>query len=122
MRSARGARAIQGLQPFASEVTHCLRIDEKGDLQLQIDRLTEFAKDRQDAEVLVYGFTFILWNHLVKPLMSEGITLNLPKARILHSGGWKRLHYQASKKKCSTANWAALSDVRPSGGGFLRHG
>ena len=46
----------------------------------------------------MYGFTFILWNHLVKPLMEEGICLNLPKARILHSGGWKRLQDQAVEK------------------------
>ena len=94
---ARGA-AIQGLQPFASEITCCLSQDDKGDLQLDKDRLREFAKDRQDTEVLVYGFTFILWNHLVKPLMEEGICLNLPQARILHSGGWKRLQDQAVEK------------------------
>ena len=94
---ARGA-AIQGLQPFASETTCCLSLDDKGDLQLDQNRLREFAKDRQDTEVLVYGFTFILWNHLVRPLMAEGIRLNLPKARILHSGGWKRLQDQAVEK------------------------
>jgi hypothetical protein len=94
---ARGA-AIQGLQPFASQTTCCLNLDGQGDLKLDRDRLIEFAKDRQDAEVLVYGFTFILWNHLVKPLMEEGICLNLPKARILHSGGWKRLQDQAVEK------------------------
>ena len=95
-----GARsaAIQGLQPFASEVTHCLSLDEQGALKLEVDRVKDFAKDRQDTEVLVYGFTYILWNHLVKPLMAEGITLNLPKARILHSGGWKRLQDQAVEK------------------------
>jgi hypothetical protein len=94
---ARGA-AIQGLQPFASLTTCCLNLDEQGDLKLDRDRLNEFAKDRQDTEVLVYGFTFILWNHLVKPLMEGGICLNLPKARILHSGGWKRLQDQAVEK------------------------
>jgi len=95
---ARGA-AIQGLQPFASETTCCLSLDDQGDLKLDLGRLREFAKDRQDCEVLVYGFTYILWNHLVKPLMAEGISLNLPKARILHSGGWKRLQDQAVEKE-----------------------
>ena len=94
---ARGA-AIQGLQPFASETTYCLSLNDQGDLMLDRDRLSAFAKDRQDTEFLVYGFTFILWNHLVKPLQAEGICLNLPKARILHSGGWKRLHDQAVEK------------------------
>jgi len=94
---ARGA-AIQGLQPFANETTCCLSLNDQGDLELDRDRLREFAKHRQDTELLVYGFTFILWNHLVKPLMVEDICLNLPKARILHSGGWKRLQDQAVEK------------------------
>ena len=94
---ARGA-AIQGLQPFASETTYCLNLDGQGDLTLDRDKLREFAKDRRDAELLVYGFTFILWNHLVKPLLAEGVCLNIPKARILHSGGWKLLQDQAVEK------------------------
>src|SRR5271166_3725123 len=61
---ARGA-AIQGLQPFASETTHCLSANAQGDLLLDREKLKRFAQDRQGIEVLVYGFTFILWNHLV---------------------------------------------------------
>jgi hypothetical protein len=94
---ARGA-AIQGLQPFASETTYCLNLNARGDLTLDRDKLKEFARHPQDAELLVYGFTFILWNHLVQPLLAEGICLNLPNARILHSGGWKRLQDQAVEK------------------------
>ncbi|HYA43673.1 MAG TPA: hypothetical protein VEF34_20405 [Syntrophobacteraceae bacterium] len=94
---ARGA-AIQGLQPFANVTTYCLSLDNQGELVLDRDRLREFARDRQDTELLVYGFTFILWKHLVEPLTAEGICLNLPKARILHSGGWKRLQDQAVEK------------------------
>jgi hypothetical protein len=94
---ARGA-AIQGLQPFASETTYCLGLSEQGDLKLDFDRLQEFARAHEGTESLVYGFTFILWNHLVKPLVAEGIRLNLPKLRILHSGGWKRLQDQAVEK------------------------
>jgi acyl-CoA synthetase (AMP-forming)/AMP-acid ligase II len=101
---ARGA-AIQGLQPFASETTYCLNLDAQGELVLDRDKLKEFAerfaknnKDQQDPEVLVYGFTFVLWNHLVRPLLEENICLNLRKAWILHSGGWKRLEDQAVEK------------------------
>jgi Acyl-protein synthetase, LuxE len=107
--SALGARgaAIQGLQPFASAVTHCLRL-EQDELVLDRDRLSEFAQSHQDAEVLVYGFTFILWNHLVKPLAAEGLCLNLPNARILHSGGWKRLQDQAVEKTVFNEGLARL--------------
>jgi hypothetical protein len=109
---ARGA-AIQGLQPFASETTHCLSLNEEGDLILDRDRLMKFVKDHQDAELLVYGFTFILWNHLVKPLKAEGICLNLQKARILHSGGWKRLRDQAVEKTVFNEQLAKIFGCSP---------
>jgi hypothetical protein len=98
--NALGARdaAIQGLHPFASEITYCLNANEQGELALDQDRLREFAKKQRDAELLVYGFTTILWSHLVRPLLAKGVCLDLPKASILHSGGWKRLQDQAIEK------------------------
>jgi hypothetical protein len=33
--------------------------------------------------------------NLVQPLRRQGITLEMPRVRILHSGGWKRLEQQA---------------------------
>jgi hypothetical protein len=98
--SALGARAaaIQGLYPFATETTYCLNLNDQGDLTLDEDGLRAFAEKKRNVEVLVYGFTFILWNHLVKPLLSKGICLDLLKVRVLHSGGWKRLQAQAVEK------------------------
>lgn len=109
---ARGA-AIQGLQPFASETTHCLSLNKQGDLLLDIDRLQEFAHRHTNAELLVYGFTYILWNHLVKPLTAAGISLNLSKARILHSGGWKRLQDQAVEKQVFNEQLARVFGCSP---------
>jgi acyl-CoA synthetase (AMP-forming)/AMP-acid ligase II len=100
---ARGA-AIQGLQPFASETIYCLHLNGRGEFVLDREKLKEFAenfaknRDQQDAEVLVYGFTSILWNELVQPLLAEKACLNLRGVRILHSGGWKRLQDQAVEK------------------------
>ena len=98
------AAAIQGLHPFASQATYCLKVNEQGELALDRDKLLEFAEKNQNAEILVYGFTYILWNHLVKPLLAEDICLNLAQVRILHSGGWKRLQEQAVEKTFSTSN------------------
>lgn len=109
---ARGA-AIQGLQPFASETTHCLNLNDQGDLLLDRAKLVEFATRHKDADLLVYGFTFILWNHLVKPLTADGITLNLPKARIMHSGGWKRLQDQAVEKAVFNRELARVVGCSP---------
>ena len=94
---ARGA-AIQGLQPFATEVTFCLSQSTQGELTLELNKLLEFAKNRRETPVLVYGFTYILWNYLVKPLLAAGIRLDMPHVHILHSGGWKRLQDEAVEK------------------------
>ena len=99
-RSELGARgaAIQGLQPFATETKYCLRSDDDGNLALDVELLVEFADKYRDTEVLIYGFTYILWTHLVQPLIAQNMCLNLHKVRILHSGGWKRLQDQAVHK------------------------
>jgi hypothetical protein len=109
---ARGA-AIQGLQPFASEVSYCLSLNGQGNLVLDRDKLMDFARNRQDAELLVYGFTYILWNHLAKPLLADGTCLNLPKVRVLHSGGWKRLLDQAVEKTAFNDGLARVFGCSP---------
>lgn len=87
---ARGA-AIRGLQPFAKNITHCLVEGQDGEMELDIQALMRFAEQNHDTPVLVYGFTYILWLHLVKTLRQKNICLNLSQAFVLHSGGWKRL-------------------------------
>jgi hypothetical protein len=91
---ARGA-AIQGLRSFASEIICCLKSDPTGNLAVDDSILLKQAARLKNSEVLIYGFTFVLWNHFVKSLKSRGISLKLPHAWVLHSGGWKRLQQQA---------------------------
>jgi len=109
---ARGA-AIQGLQPFASQATYCLNVDAQGELTLDQQKLREFAETHRNDEVLVYGFTFILWNHLVRPLTAESICLDLPNVHILHSGGWKRLQDQAVEKSVFSEQLARVVGCSP---------
>jgi len=60
-----------------------------------VEKLLASAAKWKDSDVLVYGFTYVIWTHLVQPLQGQGITLDLPGVRVLHSGGWKRLEQQA---------------------------
>jgi hypothetical protein len=91
---ARGA-AIQALGSFATEIVSCLQPASNGNSNLDIDKLLACAAKWKDSEVLVYGFTYVIWKQLIEPLRSKGVSLDLPRARILHSGGWKRLEDQA---------------------------
>jgi hypothetical protein len=109
---ARGA-AIQGLQPFASEVVYCLRPGQDGDLTLERDRLLEFAEARRKSPVLVYGFTYILWRYLVKPLLAEKICLGMAELHILHSGGWKLLQEEAVDKATFNEGLARVFGCSP---------
>jgi hypothetical protein len=104
---ARGA-AIQGLRSFASEVVCCLSGDAAGDLKLEVEKLLECAATWRETEVLVYGFTYVIWNHFVRPLECAGIVLDLPNVRVLHSGGWKRLQQQAVTKDTFTDRAAGV--------------
>ena len=91
---ARGA-AIRGLGSFATEIETCLRPGQDGDSSLDLEKLLACAQKWKYAEVLVYGFTYVIWTHLVQPLQRQNITLDLPNVHVLHSGGWKRLEQQA---------------------------
>jgi hypothetical protein len=109
-RTEMGARsaAIQGLNSFATEVVSCLRASAEGDLSLDRENLLSAAARWKFAEVLVYGFTFVIWTQLVRSLLREGLTLALPQARVLHSGGWKRLEQQAVSRQAFSRGVAAV--------------
>ena len=104
---ARGA-AIQGLRPFATDVVCCLNGDSSGRLEIDEDKLFAFAEKWRNCEVLAYGFTYVVWQHLVVPLRARGIRLEMPNIRLLHSGGWKRLQDQAVTRAAFAAGCAAV--------------
>src|SRR5208337_4859144 len=74
---ARGA-AIQALGSFATEVVCCLRLGQEGETTLDLEKLLACAAKWKHVDVLVYGFTYVIWTHLVQPLQRQGITLGIP--------------------------------------------
>jgi hypothetical protein len=104
---ARGA-AIQALSSFATEIVCCLHSAQAGDATLDLEKLLACAKKWRDAEVLVYGFTFVIWQQLVRPLQRIGISLDMPNVRVLHSGGWKRLEQEAVTRDVFTSEVAKV--------------
>lgn len=95
--SARGA-AIRGVSNFASSITYVM--DEKnGSLEINKLRLKEFEEKNKDKEILVYGFTYIIWSKFVEALEKDNIKLSLPNMKLLHSGGWKKLVSEKVEKE-----------------------
>ncbi|HWZ77440.1 MAG TPA: hypothetical protein VNX87_12945 [Candidatus Sulfotelmatobacter sp.] len=109
---ARGA-AIQGLGSFATEVICCLRVDQKGNTSLDLEKVLHCAAKWREAEVLAYGFTYVIWTQLVQPLQRQGITLDIPNVRVLHSGGWKRLEREAVTKEVFIEGVASVFGCSP---------
>ena len=109
---ARGA-AIQALGSFATEIVACMKTNAHGDATLDLDKLVASAAKWKDAEVLVYGFTYVIWTQLVEPLRRRGLTLHLPKVHVLHSGGWKRLESEAVTKDVFVRDVAAVFGCSP---------
>lgn len=94
--SARGA-AIRGVSNFASSITYIM--DEKdGDLAVNLPRLEKFQCENADRDIMVYGFTYIIWSRFVRELERRNIKLSLPGMKLLHSGGWKKLVSESVEK------------------------
>jgi phenylacetate-coenzyme A ligase PaaK-like adenylate-forming protein len=109
---ARGA-AVQALGSFATEIVSCLRPGADGHSSLDLEKLLACAAKWQNAEVLVYGFTYVLWTQFVQTLQRQGVTLNLPNVRVLHSGGWKRLLQQAVTREVFNEGVASVFGCSP---------
>jgi acyl-CoA synthetase (AMP-forming)/AMP-acid ligase II len=82
--SARGAGVI-GMMSFGR--SHAFLLDE--DMRARVDRLREFLDDVGDQRPVLFGFTFMVWQHLYKELKDQRV--DLAGATLVHSGGWKKL-------------------------------
>ncbi|WP_291633433.1 acyl-protein synthetase [Clostridium sp.] len=90
--------AIRGISTFASKSFYVMDKDNN-ELKLNIDILREFERKYKNEEILVYGFTYIMWTKFLKVLKREGIQLDMPRLKLLHSGGWKKLISEKVEKE-----------------------
>jgi phenylacetate-coenzyme A ligase PaaK-like adenylate-forming protein len=84
--SARGA-GILGFSWFSYDRVYAL--DENMDLNR--DAITTFLQKHNGEDILLFGFTFIIWQHFYKELSKTGFKPDLSKGTVLHGGGWKKL-------------------------------
>ncbi len=93
MFSARGA-GILGFSVFGSRRVYAL----DDDMKLDVEGLEEFLGQHRGERILLFGFTFMVWQHFYKELVrlkGEGITFDLSEGVLIHGGGWKKLVNEA---------------------------
>lgn len=84
--SARGA-GIQGISIFARKLVYALN----DDMSINLEAVQAFSEEYQDTPVLLFGFTFMVWQYFVRALQAKNLHLNFNHGTLLHSGGWKKL-------------------------------
>lgn len=90
MFSARGA-GILGFSMFGRDTTYAL--DENMELDFEV--VESFLEKHKNEDILLFGFTFIVWQHFYKVLRDSGRRLDLSRGVLLHGGGFKKLAEEA---------------------------
>ncbi len=90
MFTARGA-AIMGLQVVAKEMVFALN----DDMTLNVDAVKAFLDKYSGQRFIMFGFTFIVWQHLYKVFENGGPfnikDYDLSDVFLMTGGGWKKL-------------------------------
>jgi phenylacetate-coenzyme A ligase PaaK-like adenylate-forming protein len=84
--SARGA-GILGFSMFGSKRIYALN----DRMELKLDELRLFIDEHKGEQIFLFGFTFIIYQHFYKELVSANIKIDLSNAVLIHGGGWKKL-------------------------------
>lgn len=83
------AAGILGFSSFGKNHTYLL----DNDLNLDVKKLNDTLEDNGNNPILIFGFTFLIWQKFYQSIIKHGNNLNFPKDTVLiHGGGWKRLY------------------------------
>jgi len=104
--SARGA-GILGFSIFGRD--RIFALDD--DMQLDFDAVKQFLDKHAGGPVLIFGFTFMVWQYLYKALADSGRQLGLNKAILIHGGGWKTLVNDSVSSRVFREHLHAVSGI-----------
>ena len=90
--SARAA-GIKGMMTYGRD--HLFGLDRH--MRLRRSELESWLTRHADEDLLVFGFTFMIWHDFLQPLRDAG--LDLSRAALVHSGGWKKLADEAVSRE-----------------------
>lgn len=109
MFSARGA-GILGFSIFGADRTYALN-DE---MEIDFSAIEAFLERHQGQKILLFGFTFMIWQHFYKELLKSEKKIDLSNGILIHGGGWKKLISEAvspEEFKKHLTDVCGLSDI-----------
>lgn len=109
MFSARGA-GILGFSIFGADRTYALN----DDMEIDFSAIEAFLERHKGQKILLFGFTFMIWQHFYKELLKSDKKIDLSNGILIHGGGWKKLVSEAvspAEFKARLTAVCGLSDV-----------
>ena len=94
MFSARGA-GILGFSIFGADKTYAL----DDDMNINVEAIEAFLEKHQGQKILMFGFTFMIWQHFYKELLKLDKKFDFSNGIMFHGGGWKKLVSEAVSPK-----------------------
>ncbi|WP_416305805.1 acyl-protein synthetase [Neptunicella sp. SCSIO 80796] len=85
------AAGLQGFSIFGRNHTYAL--DEN--MQLDLQAVSEFFEQYSHQPVLIFGFTFMVWQRFIQALQKTCTEFECDDAILIHGGGWKKLQNHA---------------------------
>ena len=105
--SARGA-GILGFSMLGYDVTYAF--DE--DMQLDFDTVEAFCRKHKDEKILIFGFTFLIWEYFYKKLEKSGKQFPLEKGIMIHGGGWKKMSQESVDNKTFKSSLEGICRIK----------
>ena len=117
-RKLLGARfaAVTGYLKFANKTGYFLKADQNNVSYFDVDGIKEFiAALDPEKPVVVFGFTYILYQNVLQSIEEKGVKISLPKgSKIIHIGGWKKLESEKISKELFNSRLSACFGLEPS--------
>lgn len=113
-REILGARyaAVSGYLNFASEAAYFLKVDKDNTYYFDVDGITKYISGLNNWPAVVFGFTYILYSEVIRPLTEQKIHFSLPQgSKVIHIGGWKKLESEKISKEKFNSLAAGLFGV-----------
>ena len=91
--SARTA-GILGFSMYGRDITYALN----DDMTLNMSGIEAWLSKNVEKDLLLFGFTYIIWLHFLLALEQSQLRLPLERGLLIHGGGWKKIIDQSVDK------------------------